>query len=503
VLVTGDRIATELASRVGLAVAPSLGAKAVIADAKLPEAPGAAEEIIEADDPEPPRPAEPPKPKSAGKPVVKRMPVTDGPPPPTETAAELLAVASEDSGIPAGPAKKTTPKVPNFGRMQRRMIWVAVLVVLVAGYLGGIYLFASAKVTLYATGTKVNIDTTFAVDPALKSTDQAKSVLAGQIVSVSKDLTGPFAPTGKQDAGTKAGGTITIVNNNNKPYDFVAGTRFQAPDGKIFRSNSDIHIDAATATIVGFPPKAVIVPSKKDVTVTADANGDSYNEAPATYSIPGLSSAEQQGIAGQGGQMSGGTTKTLTIVAQSDVDTEKAALLAKDKDNAARDIQGRVPSGYTALPSSQSTATVSVSPSPTVGGAGETASLTLKVTYSVLAVKQSEYAGLIHAEEQKQVGDANQIYDDGIGASQVTSGDKDTSGRQSFHFTTEAFGGTKLDKTQIAAKLKGQRYGDAAKIASGLPGVTRADISIWPGWVATMPSRTDKISITIQVAGNK
>src|SRR5476651_2328216 len=38
VLVTSDRIATELASRVGLAVAPSIGAKAVVTDAKIPEA---------------------------------------------------------------------------------------------------------------------------------------------------------------------------------------------------------------------------------------------------------------------------------------------------------------------------------------------------------------------------------------------------------------------------------------------------------------------------------
>jgi len=38
VLVTGDRIATELAARVGLAVAPSIGAKPVIADVKIPEA---------------------------------------------------------------------------------------------------------------------------------------------------------------------------------------------------------------------------------------------------------------------------------------------------------------------------------------------------------------------------------------------------------------------------------------------------------------------------------
>src|ERR1700751_450716 len=53
VLVTGDRIATDLAARVGLAVAPSLGAKAVLTEAEIPADLKPHEEIIEADEPEP------------------------------------------------------------------------------------------------------------------------------------------------------------------------------------------------------------------------------------------------------------------------------------------------------------------------------------------------------------------------------------------------------------------------------------------------------------------
>src|ERR1700751_4470798 len=59
VLVTGDRIATDLASRVGLAVAPSLGAKPVLTEAEMPAELKAGEEVIESDDPEPPSSPEP------------------------------------------------------------------------------------------------------------------------------------------------------------------------------------------------------------------------------------------------------------------------------------------------------------------------------------------------------------------------------------------------------------------------------------------------------------
>jgi hypothetical protein len=236
------------------------------------------------------------------------------------------------------------------------------------------------------------------------------------------------------------------------------------------------------------------------VDVTADQNGDSYNEAPAAYTISALANPK---ITAQGGQMSGGTTKTITIVAQSDVDTEKTNLLTKDKDNATRDLQGKIPSGYVALPASQTTVTTNVAPSPAVGSPGDTATLTIHVTYTELAVKKSEYSALVMAQEQKQVGSGNQIYDDGLSTAQVTASEKDATGRQAFHFTTEAYGGAKLDKAQLANKLKGMRYGDAAGVAGGLAGVSRAEITIWPGWVSKMPSRADKISITIQVAGSK
>ena len=502
VLVTGDRIATELAARVGLAVAPAIGAKPVIAEATIPEALKSNEEIIEATDPEPPAPAPETKPKPFKKPLLKRFSVSDGPP----LAAAGLATASAEGDAVAeagAAAAHKPPKVPNFGRLRRRVLWLALAALLVVAYLGAMSVFTTAKVTLYATGTRVNIDTAFSVDPSLKTTDQAKSVLAGQAVTVTKDLSGPFVPTGKKDAGTKATGAMTIKNcldANNHLY--VAGTRFQAPDGKIFKSTADVTVPGGQGSFLGCS-----TPGTATVDVQAEQNGDSYNEAPAKYTLPGLSASQQTGqnsITAQGAQMTGGTTKTVTITAQSDVDTAKAALLAKDKDASARDIQGRVPSGYVALSASQAISADAVSPSPTVGAEGDTGTLSIKVTYSVLAVKQSEYQSWLHLQEQKQVGDANQIYDDGLPAAQVsTTGDKDSSGRQAFHLTTEAYGGAKLDKTAIAAKLKGQRFGDAATAAKGLPGVTRADISISPGWVSKMPTRADKISITIQVAASK
>jgi hypothetical protein len=494
VLVTNDRIASDLAGRVGLAVAPSIGAKPVIADAEIPAELKSNEEIIEADDPEPPRQPEPataPKPSSSKRPLLRHREITDEPAVPA--APSIPPVPADDTETAPAAAVKP-PKVPNFKRLQRRLLWVGALVVLVLGYLLAMYLFTSAKVTLYANGSKIDIDTSFAADPNLKTTDQTKAVLAAQAVTVSKDLTGPFTPSGKKDAGTKASGTVTIQNcEDSNVYPLAQGNTLAA-QGLNFITDAAVTIPAGTFSNGG---KTCTSPTVS-VAVVAAQNGDNYNVTNASFTSTKLTANFKVT-----GSMSGGTTKTVTVVTQSDVDTGKAALLDKDKDNATRDLQGRVPSGYAELPASQTTAVGSVSPAPAVDAEGSTGSVTVHVTYTVLAIKQSEYQALVRAQETKQIGSQNQIYDDGIGSAQVTAAPADSTGRQNFHFTTEAFGGPKLDTATIAKQLAGKRYGDAADAATRTPGVTRADISVWPGWATSLPSRPGKIKIVIQVANNK
>lgn len=511
VLVTNDRIANDLAGRVGLAVAPSLGAKPVLSEAKMPEDLKSNEEVIEADDPEPPRPEPAPKPEKPKRALLKRRAVSDeSPTPPASAAAAAAGGSASDAPSDAPPAasgpKKPGLKVPSFQRLQRRLMWVALGLILVAGYWGAMFFMAKATVTLYANGTKVDIDTTFTVDPTTKTTDKDKGVLAGQTVSVTKDLSGSFTPTGKKDVGTKAGGTMTIYNcNDAESHPLQTGTRLVAPDGKVFRTTSDVVVTGATIGSSSICPNGggFIKPGSVSVMVTADQNGDSYNEGPAKYTIMAYSTDLQKTIFGQGAQMSGGTSKTVTVVTQADVDTAKAELLAKDKDNIERELDGRLPDGYVALEPSQATTTAEVSPSPAVDAEGTGGTLSLKVTYAVLAVKQSEYQELIRSQELKQIGDKNQIYNDGIESAQITASEKESNGRQSFHLTTEAYGGAKIDTAALATQIKGKRYGDAVSLTSRLPGVSKAEIHLSPSWSTHVPSRTDKIKVVIQVAGAK
>ena len=497
VLVTGDKVATDLAARLGLAVAPSVGADAVVGDAAPIPKPDN-EDIIEADDPEPtpiPEAVTPPVNAKPKKPLFARKPVAE-PIVAAAAAAETETVTSAAEPV-AEVAAKPGAKVPNFGRLQRRLVWVGLAIVLIGGFFIYVNLASKATVTLFASGTKVPVNLTFAVDPNQSSSSSA--VLAGQTVTYTKNLSQPITPTGTQDAGTKAAGQVTMYNNyDTSSHTLVAGTRLAAPDGKVFLTNADVTIPGETLS--GSP--ASIHPGQATVAVTASQNGDSYNEAPAKYTVVAYTGAMQTDIYGQGAQMSGGTTKTVTVVSQDDVDKAEAAMLAADKDGSGKALDGKVPSGYTTLSGSTGVTAANITSAPAVNAVATSATVTLEATYTELAVKKTDLETLLKGRELAQVGLNNQIYDDGLGSAQITSSGKDTSGHPQFSLSTQAYSGAKIDTVALAKQLAGHKYGDATDLASRQPGVQRVGIALSPAWLPSLPSRAAKITVTIQVASD-
>ncbi len=501
VLVTNDRIASDLAGRVGLAVAPSIGAKPVIVEAEMPEQLKDSEEVIEANDPEPPpMPTGPAAKAAAVKPKrlsLKRKELSDAP-----AAAAAAAAGETDDDVAAAGSKPAKPiKVPNWNTLQKRAMWVGLAVIVIGGYFGAMYFFAGATVVLYANAQKTPVAVDFTVDPNVSQSNMSSATLAGKTISTTKSLSGSFTPTGKQDVGTKATGTITVYNClDANSHTLVAGTRFQDGSGNIFKSTSDVTVGPGQGGFSG-----CTTPGTATVAVQADQNGSQYNEGPGNYSIPGLPASEQDSsqqayIIAKGATMSGGTSNIVTVVQQTDVDSAQAAILSQDKGNITGDLSSQIPKGYVGINSSQSSSTAGVTPAPAVDAQASTATLTMQVTYKELIVKQSDYQQLLDAQEQSQIGSGNQIYQDGYSQILLTQSGTDNNGAQSFHLTTQAYSGSKIDTSAVATQVSGKKYGDAVDYVKGLAGVNDAQISIWPAWASSLPGRPDKIHVSIKVA---
>jgi hypothetical protein len=479
VLVTNDRTSTHLAGRVGLPVAATL--KSTPATPVVAPQSDMASDVIEAEEVAPnplesdkPKPVSGPKPSYA-KPMVVRTPV------------------GEASAEAATASKIKKPRVPDFGSLQRKlMLGGGVIALLILLYVINIFI-TQANVTLYAKGAQIKAAFTFTVDPSLSKTDASKLVLAGKALKSDKSVTTAATATGTKDVGTKASGSVSIQNcEDTNAHGFPAGSTVTA-SGKSFATTESVTIPSGSFSGGGQNCTSAAV----SVAVTATQAGDSYNLASGTkYASPSLTANYKI----TGSQMSGGTSKTVTVLTQADVDKARDDAVTKDKDTAQKDLENKAGNDQKAITESFTATAGDVTSSIAVGSEASSSTVTVKISYSELAVNKTEYEDLVKAQEQKQVSDQNQIYDTGVDNAKLTAKPVDAGGRQAFDFAADAYGGAKVDIAEVAKQIKGKRYGDAADIAAKVTGVEKAEISITPGWSTKIPNMTSHIHITLKVA---
>lgn len=491
VLVTSDRVAKNLAGRIGVAVSPQVGEPG-----SVPKAVAAAAAVSQMDEDEidggtvGDDPA--PKPEPAPVPVKQDEPEED----PPVAAPAPKKPESEKAAHVGGPATRKKSRVPNIGSMQKRTLWIAAAILGIIALLVANWYFTYAKVTLFVKGAQVNASFNFTADPSVQESDIDNATLAATQLSVERNASASVQATGTKDQGTKASGNITVFNSyDSTEHPLVAGTRFVTSDGKVFRSTSSVTVPGGSLS------GGQIVAGKVTVPVQADQNGDQYNVGPTRYNIPGLPAGQQAGIYGQGEQMQGGTSKTVKVITQGDIDKAKQAALDKDKTEAQEDLRNKAGKNQVVLePSLQQNAT-KVDANPDVGAEASSGTVNVRIEYTQLSVNKSELSDLTRAQEQEQIGTDKEIYDDGSGSLQLKLvGKPSANGSQKFQASATAFAGTKIDKNSLTEQIKGKKYGEAVEIASRQTDVERAEIKITPAWATGMPTITKHITIEIKVA---
>lgn len=510
-LVTADRVATNLAGRVGVPVAERVGEPGRVPPAAGAVMPKSDDEI---DGGTVGGAAEDDSKKAAvvggavaGATAAAASSKAAGAAGTTDTAASASVSAPESKSLPvpaasasaakpaaaaASAAKSKTKKIPNIGIMQKRVLWIAGGIFAVLLLLGLNYYFTNAKVTLFARGMQVNGNFKFTADPSSQTSNIDTAVLAATQVKVEKNLKGSVTATGTKDNGTKAHGTMTVFNRTNNDQKLVAGTRFQSPDGKIFRSTADVTVPKAY--LQNFNPVA----GQANVDVSADQNGDGFNLGPAKYSIPALGGDQ---VYGQGGQMSGGTTKTSKVITQADVDKAKQAAIDADKADVQKQLEEKADKDQVLLVESIKQNVTKTDANPEVGSEAPNGTVNIEITYSALAVMKSDLSNLTRSQVQSQIGEDKEIYDDGSDNLVLAAvGAPAPSGAQSFDAKASAFAGNRINKDELAKAIKGKKYGEATEIANQTADVERTEITITPSWATRMPGIQKHIKIEVKVS---
>jgi hypothetical protein len=299
------------------------------------------------------------------------------------------------------------------------------------------------------------------------------------------------ASKGTQHAERKASGSVTIVNEYSKdPVKLVKTTRFQTPDGLLFRAPEDITVPGMQGTS----------PGTITVTIVADAAGDKYNVGPtARFSLPGLKGGAMYDkvYARSTAAFSGGFSGDEPAVEDAVKSSTLAALKARLQDKVLADIKAKADIGAM-FPSLAYVVFEDVPPAPE-GTNQVRISQKIHVQVPVLPTQAFNrlLAGTVSSDTESAT--LSLVPGDGYTAN-IQSSSSTSYGSTPVTFSLS--GNAKLiwqvDADALAQALSGKDQSAFQTVVNGFPSIQEAKARVEPFWSHAFPNDASKIKIIVK-----
>lgn len=217
------------------------------------------------------------------------------------------------------------------------------------------------------------------------ATRNGNPIVTTRVIETDVTAEDSFPATGSVDVtGGKSKGAITVTNTATHAFTFVAKTRFLSKEGILFR------LDTST-----------VIPASGTVTVmvTADQAGPTGDIGPSTFTVPGLSAAQQLLVTGKSdAAMTGGSGKAIAVTAD-DIAAAHAKLVDKMKADATANFASMVVAGETIVPDLISNKDVLFT-TPTAGTVGAMFQAKLTLRFSAMVIPENAVTALLQAKMQ-------------------------------------------------------------------------------------------------------
>lgn len=373
---------------------------------------------------------------------------------------------------------------PRRRKRGSRIFWFSAIAVVALFAVLGILLstlFAGATVVVYPRVAPLPANVSLSASP-----NAPAGSLSYQTLTVTSSATTSVPASGTQKVSRQASGTIIIANAYSaETQRLIANTRFEAPDGKIYR----IHDSVVVPGMQGGTPGTV------SATVYADSPGESYNRGTTHFTIPGFKGdprydkfyADAQSI-------SGGFVGDEPAVAQADLDAAKSAMASKLEDAAKATFSSQIPDGFAIIDNTYQYSFSDLRQTPS--GSGQ-AAVSQSLTATVAAVRLSDIAA---AAAKKSVenydGSAVAFANPGDIVLSAAAGSKPIG---SIDFSASGASGVvwQYDKEAVKTALVGKNKSNFEEIITSFrPALTGAEVTIRPFWTSSFPSDPAKITVT-------
>lgn len=299
--------------------------------------------------------------------------------------------------------------------------------------------------------------------------------------------------TGQEEVDERAEGEIIIYNEySTTPQRLIKNTRFESPEGRIYRIPESIVVSGYTEN------GGEIVPGSITSTVFADEPGDAYNTEEATFTIPGLEGTDQfeDMYARVQTPIAGGFSGLKFIVEDALLAQRRADMQASAETELRERLESERPAGFHYFPDS---VTITSQQLPSMQSGDSEVTLREKVELHVPLFANNELARYLaenttvgYEGEPVRVQNLENI------AFAYASTSKAITGSESIQF---ALSGNALlvwdyDEEALQNDLTGVSKTAVPAILGGYPAISRAESAIRPFWKRSFPEDSDDIHIT-------
>ncbi|HYF10067.1 MAG TPA: hypothetical protein VD967_00465 [Candidatus Paceibacterota bacterium] len=402
------------------------------------------------------------------------------PPPPPPPNPRVYAYGSKGEPLSDSFMGRFWPPKIHFGK----------IALVVGGLaLAGVLLFAGKFLLPKAVVSIVPKVSVISVDEMITANKEAgPEGLQFELMKLSEESSTVVPETGTKTISEKASGTIIVYNDySSATQRLIKNTRFETPDGKIYRIMVPITV----------PGKKGNAPGSVEAQVFADQPGEAYNIASADFTIPGFKGDPRYSkfYARTKTAMTGGFSGTVKTASPADVEKARADLSASLTESLKMAANEQKPEGYILYPDAIFTETETLS-NP------ESSEVKQRVTlYGIIfdEKKLSQYlayrklaAGDYHGEE---ITGGETLKN--LSFKPQGGGKPWESGSIAFTLSGEATLTWVVDAERLKESLAGIPKKEVPSVLQTYP-MDRSSVVVQPFWKSTLPEKPSQIQVVFK-----
>ncbi|MDO8504622.1 MAG: hypothetical protein Q7S36_02090, partial [Candidatus Liptonbacteria bacterium] len=353
-------------------------------------------------------------------------------------------------------------------------------------------LFARATITIDFEEIPWEYSSVVLADPSVSKVNAEKGVLPAELFETNKNLTHLFPASAVRDVEQKAKGRIWIYNAfSSADQMLVATTRFETPNGKVFRILENITVPGAEIK------DGKIIPSSIETDIVADKPGETYNVGPvARLAVPGFKGTPRyQGFYGElKNQTSGGFIGKKPVPTADDIKKAKEKTEELLRAGLETSFTAAYPKEYKILDGASRIEILRLTINQETDAKGNF-SVFGEAKMSAFGFKEEDLRGLLVAVANKSEKDT-----DFKELELEYSGSKPDFSKEVFGFTVSSRGSLwpKFSPEDFKAGILGKKVGEAQLAIAALPRFSGGKVALWPIWLKSVPRDPEKVEIIVE-----